>query len=188
MKRLNILICLTITGLIGVYQFFPFYNTYTFGLINSVYFFGLCILYTVLFFYELYLNNQEVKYEKKKFNKSSIWITAILFLILVLFWNIEQFESKTILQAKGNKNYTLNLKKNGEFKLRQWSSDHSDFYKGKYQIKNDTLKLFQNDELSTNFVIDTVYIKKNDSLIPQSQTNRFVILKTEKNNFTKHWL
>jgi len=179
MKRFNILVFLTITGLIGVYQYFPFYKTYSFGLINSIYFFGFCFLYLILLVYELYLNNQEVKYEKKKLDKSSIWITAIFFLTLILFWNIEQFESKTILQAEGNHNYTLNLKKNGSFKLRQWSDDHSVFYNGKYRIINDTLKLFQNNDLKTNFVIDTVFVKEKDSLIPMNHTNRFVISKSE---------
>ncbi len=179
MKRFNILVFLTITGLIGVYQYFPFYETYTVGLINSIYFFGLSIIYTLLLIYELYLNSQEVKYEKKKFDKSSVWITVVLFLTLVLFWNIEKFESKTILQAEENHNYTLNLKKNGRFKLKQWAGDHSDIYKGKYVIKNDTLKLFQNYELSKNFVIDTIYLRKNDSLIPVSHTNGFVILKSD---------
>jgi amino acid transporter len=176
MKRFNILIYLTITGLLGIYQFFPFFETYTFGLINSIYFFGLCVIYFSLLIYEIYLNNQEVKYEKKKFDKSSIWLTIILFLTLILFNNVDIFESETILKAEGNYNYTLNLKKDGRFKLRQWSGDHSSFYKGKYIMRNDTLKLLNNNELSTRFLIDTVYIKKNDSLIPESHTNKFIII------------
>ncbi|OCK41837.1 hypothetical protein BA195_13680 [Tenacibaculum soleae] len=179
MKRFNILIYLTATGLLAIYQFFPFFETYTFGLINSIYFFGLCIIFFSLLIYEIYLNNQEVKYEKKEFDKSSIWITLILFLTLILFINIDIFESETILKAEGNSNYTLNLKKDGRFKLRQWSGDHSNFYKGKYILRNDTLKLFQNNELSTHFLIDTIYIRKRDSLIPESHTNKFVIIKQD---------
>ena len=176
MKRFNLLIYLTLVGLIGVYQYFPFYETYTFGLINTIYFFGLCIVYLLLFIYELYLNKQEVKYEKKKFDKSSIWLTVTLFLTLILFKNIELFESETILKAKGNYNYTLSLKKDGRFKLRKWSGDHSNFYRGKYIMKNDTLKLLNNNELSTSFLIDTVYIRKNHSLIAESHTNKFIIM------------
>ena len=39
MKRFNILIWLSIIGLIGIYQFFPFFETYSIGLINSIYFY-----------------------------------------------------------------------------------------------------------------------------------------------------
>jgi amino acid transporter len=176
MKRFNILIYLTATGLLGIYQFFPFFETYTFGLINSIYFFGLCIIYFSLLVYEIYLNNQEVKYEKKEFDKSSIWITLILFLTLVLFKNAEIFESETILKAKGNFNYTLNLKKNGKFELEQRSSYESHYYKGKYIMKNDTLKLLNNNDLSTRFLIDTIYIRKKDSLIPENHSNKFFIM------------
>jgi hypothetical protein len=177
MKRFNILIWLSIIGLIGIYQFFPFFETYSIGLINSIYFFGLCIIYFSLLIYEIYLNNQEVKYEKKEFDKSSIWITLILVLTLTLFNNVDLFESKTILKAEGKFNYTLNLKKNGKFKLKQRSNYESHYYKGKYIMRNDTLKLLNNNELSTRFLIDTVYIKKGDSLIPENHTNKLKILK-----------
>ena len=100
-----------------------------------------------------------------------------MFLTLALFWNIEQFKSKIILKAEGNNNYTLYLRENGNFKLRKWSGDHSDFYKGKYLLKTDTLKLFQNDDLKTKFVIDTIFIRKKDSLIPTNHSRIFVIIK-----------
>lgn len=179
MKRGYILICLILIGLIGVYQYFPFFKTYTFGIINTIYFFGLCFLYILFLIYELYLNIKEVKYEKKKFDKSSVWITLTLLLILIIFLNTELFESKIILKAKGNHYCSLNLKENGRFILRQRFGDHSDFYKGKYIIKNDTLRLFQNDKLSRNLIIDTVYIRKDDSLIPENHTKKFVILNSD---------
>jgi hypothetical protein len=176
MKRFNILFFLIIIGILGVYQFFPFYETYSFKLINSIYFFGLSILYFILLFYEIYLNNQEMKNEKKKFNKSSIWITIIFFLVLIIFKNINIFESKTYLKAEGGNNYTLILKKNKKFKLQQWTSSGTYFYKGIYTVKNDTLTLVGNKELSNRFLIDTVFIKKNDSLIPKNHSNKFLII------------
>lgn len=99
MKRFNVLIILIVIGLVGIYQFMPIglLGDYCIGIINSLFFIGLTILYITFLIYEIYLNIQEVNYQKKKFDRSSIYITLITIIFLLLLPKLVFLKLRTII-------------------------------------------------------------------------------------------
>jgi hypothetical protein len=168
MKRFNILLGQVLVGSLAVYQFFPFGQNYTIGLIHTLYFVSLAVVYLGLFLYENFLNKEAVRYEQKKFDRSSQWLTLLFIVVLLVFKNSEYFEASTRLMATAKYNYKLELKVNNKFHLQKSPAYETYHWKGSYRLEADTLHLFGNSILEKSSSIDSLYVVTKDSLIPVS--------------------
>ena len=72
--------------------------------------------------------------------------------------------------------YRLTLKPGGKFVITKREIEWSCFYKGKYSIENDTLKLFRTDiqHITGNAFSDTYLVGKDNIFLVPFSANAFI--------------
>ncbi len=147
-------------GLFGIKQFW-FLGDYCVGMENTLAFLGLIILYSFILWFETELNLKEKKYNKKRFDKSGIYITIGLVILFVITQNLDSFKSHVELTAKTEKGFghKLYLREGGDFDLIRHYVKTDCYYFGKYKWNKDTLEIEGKGQIDGRYYWDKTQAK-----------------------------
>ncbi|HUM47822.1 MAG TPA: hypothetical protein PLD84_12905 [Chitinophagales bacterium] len=131
------------------------------GMPDGLFFLFLSLLYILILL--IILSNSTIKYFRKEgsFNYFPLLTTLILIVLIIFFRYIQEdmFQPSTTLYATTDKRSSLTLRKNNTFKIQVRYVESSCFYKGKYQIENDTLLLARGDiQVKTDSMFAGIYL------------------------------
>lgn len=190
-KRLLSSIPLFIIGAVIVRQLISIGDDCTgWGSSMIIYFSFLC--YTVLLSAIVIVSLFQSLRHKSAFNFYPLITTLIVLAAIIIAFNADEFKSPLKLHASSQPrhdiSYGLTLRENGRFVAAVNSFELSCFYKGKYEIKNDTLRLLRTDiQAVTEDAISPIYLidRKKKLLYPIDKYTRdttfWLVIEESKN-------
>lgn len=169
-KRYLVLIVFAILPLIK----FVHLGDYCFGIADLLIIGGLSILFFIAFLVTLFYNLYKISLKRELFNFSPLIIATLLALVIYLGYkyhdkNMFKEQQATYLEESIVKKPTqITLFKDQTFEVKTFFKEYYCAKNGSYQIKKDSLFLYQND--SADVVLDRIYFidTKSKKLIPNS--------------------
>lgn len=182
MNRKTIYFILILLFLIGIKQYFHFYD-YEIGMVQGLF---LVSSFSVFFIIFIIVLIKDI-YRFIKFKKRIDFIPSILLLLFItfiwfgyskvnepFFWKKEFYKGKIFYVDSDDKIF---LYKNGTCAFEIYGIEHKSILNGKFKIKNDTLKLSDYDTTYVNRSFSNLYLFVKDSALMSFDKDYIIIEK-----------